>query len=74
MITFSGFSSYIDSGEVHEDWWNTYIMPLHKGERRHKYESLNYKGIILLSVCGKLYGSIMIEVVVTCTEHQIGEE
>ena len=49
-----------ENGVVPEDWRSAVIVPLYKskGERT---ECKNYRGIILLSVFGKLYTGILVE-------------
>ena len=48
-----------ESGVVSGDWRSVVIIPLYKnkGERN---ECMNYRGISLLSVVGKIYAGILI--------------
>ena len=46
-----------DVGVVPMDWWGACIVSLYKG-KGDKYECRNSRGIRLLSVVGKLSGSV----------------
>ena len=48
-------------------------MPLHKGKGDVR-ECGSYRGISLLSVVGKVYGRVLIERVIECTDGEIGGE
>lgn len=39
-----------------------------------KTECLNHKSVSLLSLPGKVYGRVVIEKLMACTEHEIGEQ
>jgi len=55
------------------DWKVACVVPIYKG-KGDKSECGNYRGISLLSVVGKVYGSVLIEKVKRITEEKIGEE
>jgi hypothetical protein len=55
------------------DWKVACVIPIYKG-KGDKSECGNYRGIILLSVVGKVYGSVLIEEVKRITDEKIGEE
>ena len=55
------------------DWRGSCIVPLYKG-KGDKYECSNSRGISLLSVVGKLFGSVLIKRDRAGTECAIGEE
>ena len=49
-----------ESGVVPEDWRSAVIIPLYKG-KGERTEWRNYRGIILLSVIGKIYAGILVD-------------
>ena len=55
------------------DWCGACIVPLYKG-KGDKCECSNSTGISLLSVAGKLFGTVQIKSVRVGTECAIGEE
>ena len=59
--------------KVPNDWLRAIIVPIYKG-KGDKSGCKNYRGISLLSIPGKVYGSILIEKVRSLTERLIGEE
>ena len=59
--------------KVPQDWQDACLVPLYKG-KGDKMKCMNYRGISLLSVVGKIYGRVLIERVKAITEGQIGEE
>ena len=62
-----------ESGVVPEDWRSAVILPLYndKGERS---ECMNYRGISLLSVVGKIYAGILVDRVNRVNEGLIDDE
>ena len=62
-----------ESGCVPGDWKSACIVPLYKGKGDTR-ECGSYRGISLLSVVGKVYGRILIERVIECTDGAIGGE
>ena len=60
-------------GRVPQEWREACIVPIYKG-KGEKNECANYRGISLLSIPGKLYGRVIIERVIECTEEQLSEE
>ena len=50
-----------ESGVVPEEWRSAVIVPLYKG-KGERMECRNYRGISLLSVAGKIYVEILMEV------------
>ena len=60
-------------GCVPGDWKSACIVPLYKGKGDRR-ECGSYRGISLLSVVGKVYGRVLIERVIECTDEAIGEE
>ena len=67
------FNVCMDQGKVPEDWRNACIVPLYKG-KGDRFECGSYRGISLLSVVGKVYGRVLVERMMKCTEQLIGEE
>ena len=67
------FNGCFVSGCVPEDWKSACIVPLYKGKGDRR-ECGSYRGISLLSVVGKVYGRVLIERVIECTDKAIGEE
>ena len=55
------------------DWMRTVIVPIHNG-KGDRSECKNYRGLSLLSIPGKVYGRILIEIVHSLTKGLIGEE
>ena len=55
------------------DWRGACIVPLYKG-KGDKCECRNSRGISLLSIVGKLFGTVLIKRVRAGTESVIGEE
>ena len=55
------------------DWTSACIVPLCKGKGDTR-ECGSYRGISLLSVVGKVYGRVLIERVIECTDGAIGGE
>ena len=64
-------NGYFESGCVPRDWRSVCIVPLYKGKGDFR-ECGSYRGIRLLSVLGKVYGKVLIEKVIECTEGAIG--
>ena len=58
---------------VPNDWQRAVIVPFYKGNG-DKMECKNYRGISFLFPLGKVYGSVLIEIVHEMTEGLIGEE
>lgn len=56
-----------------DDWCKAVIVPLYKGKGSQQ-ECRNYRGIILLSVVGKLYAKVIIQRVLSKTEGKIWDE
>ncbi len=54
-------------GEVPDKWRKAIIVPLHKG-KGNKDECNNYRGVSLLSVPGKIYGTILTQRLMQVTE------
>ena len=67
------FNGCFESGCVPRDWKSACIVPLYKG-KGDKRDCGSYRGISLLSVVGKLYGRVLIERVIECTDGAIGGE
>ena len=67
------FNGCFESGCVPGDWKSACIVPLYKGKGDRR-ECGSYRGISLLSVVGKVYGRVLIERVIECTDEAIGEE
>ena len=67
------FNGCFESGCVPGDWKSACIVPLYKG-KGDKRDCGSYRGISLLSVVGKLYGRVLIERVIECTDGAIGGE
>ena len=53
-----------------EDWCKGLIFPLFKGGRGEKLDPLNYRGITLLSIVGKVFASVLNARVTKWCEHQ----
>ena len=68
-IFVRGFSQ----GKVPDDWKGSIIIPLYKG-KGNKRECKNSRGISILSVAGKVYGSILIERARRINDKMIGDE
>ena len=62
-----------DMGVVPMDWRGACIVPLYKG-KGDKSECSNSRGMIFLSVVGKLFGRVLIKRVKAGTERAIREE
>ncbi len=60
-------------GKVPDDWKKVIIVPLYKG-KGSRSECSSYRGISLLSVPGKVYGSILTERLMEVTEEKVSEE
>ena len=56
-----------ESGVLQEDWISTVIVPLYK-DKGERTESINYTGISLLRVVGKIYSEILVDRVCKVTE------
>ena len=67
------FNGCFETGCVPEDWKSACIVPLYKGKGDTR-ECGSYRGISLLSVVGKVYGRVLIERVIECTDGAIGRE
>ena len=67
------FNGCFESGCVPGDWKSACIVPLYKGKGDTR-ECGSYRGISLLSVVGKVYGRVLIERVIECTDGAIGGE
>ena len=62
-----------ESGVVQEDWRSAVIVPLYKG-KGERTEFNNYGGISLLSVVGKIYSGILVDIVSKVTEGLTDDE
>ncbi len=62
-----------EGGGVPADWTKAIIVPVYKGKGR-RGECRSYRGISLLSIPGKVYGTVIIERVQRLTEEKISEE
>ena len=51
------FNRIFEHGEFPKDWCNSIIVPLHK--RGDVHDPINYRGISLLDVFGKIYTGIL---------------
>ena len=58
------------NGQVPGDWCKAVIVPLYKG-KGSRQDCINYRGISLLSVVGKLYAKVLIERVVNETDEKV---
>ena len=67
------FNGCLREGSVPKEWKSAFIVPLYKGKGDH-LECANYRGISLLSVVGKVYGTILIERIRKSVDRAIGEE
>ena len=56
-----------ESGIVLEDWKSAVIVPLHKG-KGERTECINYRGISLLSMVGKIFAAIVVDRVCRVTD------
>ncbi len=56
-----------------EDWRKAINVPLYKG-KGNREECINYRGITLLSVPGKIYGRILKERMIKITDKSVGDE
>ena len=56
-----------------KDWQRAVIVPFYK-DKGDRLECKNYRAISLLSIPGKVYGTVLIERVSELTEGLIGEE
>ena len=64
-------NGYFESGCVPGVWRSVCIVPLYKGKGDIR-ECGSYRGIRLLLVLGKVYGKVLIERVIECTDGVIG--
>ncbi len=55
------------------DWRKAIIVPLYKG-KGNREKCNNYRGISLLIVPGKIYGSILYERMMKITDNSVGDE
>ncbi len=60
-------------GRVPQDWSKAVIVPIYKG-KVDKTECINYRGISLLSIPGKVYGKIIIRRMQEITNDKVSEE
>ena len=67
------FSVCMEQGEVLEDWRKACIIPIYKG-KGDKMNCTKNRGISLLSIRSKVYGRVVVERVIACTESMIREE
>ena len=67
------FNGCFEVGCVPGDWKSACIVPLYKGKGDTR-ECGSYRGISLLSVVGKVYGRVLIERVIECTNGAVGGE
>ena len=51
-----------ESGVVPEDWISAVIVPLYRG-KGYRTKCKNYKGISMLSMVGKIYARILVNIV-----------
>ena len=56
----------LESGVVPEDCRSAVVVPLYKG-KGERTECKNYRGISLLSVVGKIYSQILVDIVCRVT-------
>ena len=56
-ILYKLFNRIFEHGEFPKDWCNSIIVPLHK--RGDVHDPINYRGISLLDVFGKIYTGIL---------------
>ena len=63
----------MNEGRVPRDWQRTIVVPLYKG-KGDRGDCKNYRGISLLSIPGKVYGSVLIDKIRETTEGMVGEE
>ena len=63
----------MNSARVQDHWRAICIVPLYNGEGEKK-DCLNYRGIGLLSIPGKVYERLITEMVIVNTESQVGDE
>ena len=67
---FRMFNGCLREVSVPIEWKSACIVPLYKGNR----ECVYYRGISLLNVVGKVYGTILIERIRNSVNRTIGEE
>ncbi len=60
-----------EQSKVPEDWRKVIFVPLYKG-KGNREECNNFRGICLLSVPGKIYGSIFNERMMKITDKEYG--
>ena len=63
----------MESDVVPEDLKAACIVPVYKGKGDRR-DCVNYKGISILSIPGKIYGRVLINRVIESTKEQIAEE
>ena len=62
-----------ESAVVTEEWRSALIVPLYRG-KGERTECSNYRGISLLSVVGKIYAGILVDIVHKVTEGLIDDK
>lgn len=66
-------NNYHQTRKVPGDWKKACIVPFYKG-KGGKYKCKNYRGISLANIPGKVYGRIVIQMVLNETEDMKKEE
>ena len=59
--------------KVQDEWKKAIVVPMHKG-KGSKDECNNYKGISLLRVPGKVYGTVLTEGLMEVTDGEVSEK
>ena len=63
----------MESGVAPEDWKVVCIIPVYKGKGDRR-DCVNYRGITILSIPGKIYGKVLINRVIESTKEQVAEK